>query len=71
MIISRRKYELEKQEAYCKGVRETEDRFYQREEIQRLHLRLDGLANEIRHMKAPTEGSTCDNAQCAKTPIPY
>jgi hypothetical protein len=51
MIISRRKYERDIDEAYEKGCRETEQRFWQNEEFRRLHERCSELAESIRKLE--------------------
>lgn len=62
MIISRRKYERELQEAAEKARFELEKEIWQRDRLAGLQEQINELKRELSLLKGPNEGSTCNEA---------
>jgi len=68
MFISRRRYEMDLQEATEKGRYEAEKEVWQQHRMREMQGEIDQLRKEIALLKGPNEGS-CDNE--AQVPLAY
>lgn len=68
MFISRRKYELNLQEAAEKARFELEKEFWLRDRCNGLQEQIDDLRKQVRELKGLNEGA-CNNE--AQAPLPY
>lgn len=63
MIISRRRYERELQEAQDRGYKKAEEHFYERSSMERIWEEIRRLQDKVRRLE-PNQGSA-DNERCA------
>ena len=63
MIISRRRYERELQEAQDRGYKKAEEHFYERSRMERIWEEIRRLQDKVRRLE-PNHGSA-DNEMCA------